>query len=65
MQKMTTTAEAIAHSSCRCGASTTSLSVPTVIELKQKITFEAKKQKFGFKEAYYSSAFSPFGYRLK
>lgn len=43
---------------CRCGASTTSLNVPTVIELKAKNHLAAaKKQKFGFKEAYYSSGF--------
>ena len=43
---------------CRCGALTTSLNVPTVIELKTKNHLAAaKKQKFGFKEAYYSSGF--------
>ncbi|MBX9448593.1 MAG: hypothetical protein KL787_02240 [Taibaiella sp.] len=46
------------HSSCRCGASITSLSLPVIIELKAKNQFAAsKKQKFGFKEAYYSSGF--------
>ncbi|MEC3875205.1 hypothetical protein [Chryseobacterium salviniae] len=46
------------HSSCRCGASTTSLNLPIVIELKAKNLFAAaKKQKFGFKQAYYSSGF--------
>ncbi|WP_407482286.1 hypothetical protein [Elizabethkingia anophelis] len=46
------------HSSCRCGASTTSLSVLTAIELKAKNPFAAaKKQKFGFKQGYYSSGF--------
>jgi len=46
------------HSSCRCGASITSLSLPVIIELKAKNQFAAgKKQKFGFKEACYSSGF--------
>ena len=46
------------HSTCRCGASTTSLSLPAVIELRAKNHFAAaKKQKFAFKEAYYSSGF--------
>jgi len=46
------------HNSCRCGASITSLSLPVIIELKAKNQFAAgKKQKFGFKEAYYSSGF--------
>ncbi len=46
------------HNSCRCGASTTSLSVPPIIELKAENHFTATiKQKFGFKEAYYSSGF--------
>ena len=35
-----------------------SLNVPTIIELKAKNHLAAaKKQKFGFKEAYYSSGF--------
>jgi hypothetical protein len=46
------------HSSCRCSASTTSLYLPIPIELKAKNPFaEVKKQKLGFKEAYYSSGF--------
>ncbi|RKD16335.1 hypothetical protein BCY91_05555 [Pelobium manganitolerans] len=46
------------HSSCRCAASTTSLSLPLVIEFKAKNPLAAgKKKKFGFKEAYYSSGF--------
>ena len=46
------------HNSCRCGASVTSLTIPTPIDLKAKYPFAAvKKQKFGFKEAYYSSGY--------
>ncbi|MBF6645686.1 MULTISPECIES: hypothetical protein [Flavobacteriales] len=47
------------HNSCKCGVSSpNSLSVPIAIELKAKNYFaETKKQKFGFKEAYYSSGF--------
>ena len=44
--------------SCRCVPSTTSLSVPAIIGLKINDQFaDAKKQKFGFKQAHYSSGF--------
>lgn len=46
------------HSSCRCSTSTSSLSLPTPIDLKITNPFaETKKQKFGFKQAYYSSGY--------
>lgn len=46
------------HSSCRCGASISSLVVPIDTELNTKNQFaEVKKQKFGYKQAYYPSGF--------
>ncbi|WP_336691087.1 MULTISPECIES: hypothetical protein [unclassified Chryseobacterium] len=47
------------HSSCRCSTSSSSLSLPIPIDLKTTNHFaEIKKQKFGFKQAYYSSGYS-------
>lgn len=47
------------HSSCRCGTSFPSVSLPIPIDLKTTNHFaETKKQKFGFKHAYYSSGYS-------
>ena len=47
------------HSSCGCSTSSSSVSLPIPIDLKTANPFaEIKKQKFGFKEAYYSSGYS-------
>jgi hypothetical protein len=47
------------HSSCRCSTSSSSVSFPIPLDLKVTNPFaEIKKQKFGFKEAYYSSGYS-------
>ena len=46
------------HSSCGCSTSSSSVSLQIPIDLKITNPFaETKKQKFGFKEAYYSSGF--------
>ncbi len=46
------------HSSCRCSTSSSSLSIPIPTDLKLTTPFaETKKQKFGFKQAYYSSGY--------
>lgn len=47
------------HSSCGCSTSSSSLSLPIPFDLKGTNHFaEIKKQKFGFKQAYYSSGYS-------
>ncbi len=47
------------HSSCRCSTSSSSLSLPIPLDLKTTNHFATtKKQKFGFKQAYYSSGYS-------
>ena len=47
------------HSSCGCSTSSSSVSLPIPVDLKTAAPFaETKKQKFGFKEAYYSSGYS-------
>ena len=47
------------HSSCRCSTSSSSLTLPIPIDLKTTNHFATtKKQKFGFKQAYYSSGYS-------
>jgi len=46
------------HNSCKCGASISSLNIPPTIEIKVENHLPVKKkQKFGFKETYYSSSF--------
>lgn len=48
------------HNSCRCGASVSSISLPASIDLKTTNHFaELKKQKFGFRQAYYPTGFFP------
>ena len=45
--------------SCHNSNSYSSMGLPVVLEIKSKDYFaEAKKQKFGFKETYYSSGYS-------
>lgn len=47
------------HNSCKCSTTVTSLSLPAYITFSSKKIFaETKKQKFGFKQAYYSSGYS-------
>ena len=47
------------HSSCRCSTSSSSVSLQIPIDLKITSPFaETKKQKFGCKQAYYSSGYS-------
>lgn len=47
------------HNSCKCSTTVTSLSLPAYITFSSKKIFaETKKQKFGFKQAYYSSDIS-------
>ena len=47
------------HSSCGCSTSSSSVNLQIPIDLKITHPFgETKKQKFGFKQAYYSSGYS-------
>ena len=47
------------HGSCGCSTSSSSVSLQIPIDLKVTTPFaETKKQKFGFKQAYYSSGYS-------
>lgn len=47
------------HSSCRCSTSSSFVSLPIPFDLKVTDPFaDTKKQKFGFKQAYYSSGYS-------
>jgi len=47
------------HSCCRCITSSPAFSLPTLIYFKVTNLFaETKKQKFNFKQAYYSSGYS-------
>ncbi len=47
------------HSSCRCSTSSSFVSLPIPIDLKVTDPFaETKKQKFGFKQVYYSLDYS-------
>lgn len=49
------------HSSCKCSTSSSSLSLPTLVNIKTENHFaEIKTQKFGFKQAYYSSGYYSF-----
>ena len=49
------------HSSCKCSISSSSFGLPILIDIKTENQFaEIKTQKFGFKQAYYSSGFHSF-----
>lgn len=49
------------QSSCKCSTSSSSLSLPILVDIKTENHFaEIKTQKFGFKQTYYSSGYHSF-----